>query len=198
MAAELALGRNLILALWVVWALYWIQAARLSKPVRRREPLVWRIAFLAQALLTAVMLGPRSLTRWLGMQVIGGGWVRFWIAVGIIAAGLVLSIWARRVLGGNWSGSVTLKEGHELVQDGPYRRIRHPIYSGVLLMILGTALASARVQGLLAFAIAFVALFLKSRVEERWMELEFPERYMAYKRGSGALIPRVFYQWSAR
>jgi protein-S-isoprenylcysteine O-methyltransferase Ste14 len=67
----------------------------------------------------------------------------------------------------------------------------YPIYSGVLLMILGTALASGSVQGLLAFAIALISLHLKSRVEERWMELEFARRYTDYKRRSRALIPGV-------
>ncbi len=95
------------------------------------------------------------------------------------------------VLGGNWSGAVTVKEGHELVQDGPYRLIRHPIYSGVLLMILGTGLAAGRVHGLLAFPIALIALWFKLRVEERWMGAEFGERYALYKGNSRALIPFV-------
>lgn len=188
----ITLARNLILALWLIWALYWIVAARSGKPVRRREPVAGRIAFLAQALVTAVLLGPRDLPGSLGMQVIGGGWLRFWISVMIIVAGLALSIWARRVLGGNWSGSITLKEGHELVTEGPYRWVRHPIYSGVLLMIFGTGFASGRIQGLVAFAIALISLCLKSRVEERWMQSEFSNYYDDYKRDSWALIPLVF------
>lgn len=87
---------------------------------------------------------------------------------------------------------MTLKENHELVKDGPYRWIRHPIYSGVLLMILGTALASGRAQGLLAFLIALIALYLKSRVEEHWMESLFSEGYSAYRKRSWALVPFVF------
>ncbi len=185
-------GGLLILALWLLWALYWIVAARSGKPVRRRAALSWRIAFLAQALLTAVLLGPHRWSGWLGVQLIGGGWVRFWIAVALIIAGLGLAIWARRALGGNWSGAVTVKQGHELVKEGPYRRIRHPIYSGVLLMILGTGLASGQAHGLVAFAIALICLYLKARVEERWMESEFGQLYVDYRRTSWALIPAVF------
>ncbi|MBW8773277.1 MAG: isoprenylcysteine carboxylmethyltransferase family protein, partial [Gemmatimonadetes bacterium] len=88
-------------------------------------------------------------------------------------------------------GTVTVKEGHELVQTGPYRWVRHPIYTGILLMILGTGLAGGKVHALLAFPIALIALWLKSRLEERWMVAEFGERYEAYRKSSSAIIPFV-------
>jgi protein-S-isoprenylcysteine O-methyltransferase Ste14 len=181
--------RYLILGLWLLWALYWLVAARTAKPVRKREPLLMRLAFIAQALLTAILLGHHSWSGWLGVQLIHGGWTRYGIAVMLIVIGLTISIWARRILGGNWSGSVTVKEGHELVQSGPYRYVRHPIYSGLLLMILGTGLASGQVHGLLAFPIALVSFWIKSRVEEQWMTAEFGERYATYKKTTWALIP---------
>ncbi len=183
--------RNLILALWVIWVVYWLIAARGSKPVRQRQGALTRTALLAQALVTAVLMAPLHWSGWLRIQLVGGGWTRYWIAVALIAFGLALSIWARRSLGSNWSGAVTVKEGHELVQVGPYRRIRHPIYTGILLMILGTGLASGQVHGLLAFPIALSALWLKSRVEERWMGAEFAARYAAYRKESWALIPFI-------
>jgi protein-S-isoprenylcysteine O-methyltransferase Ste14 len=183
--------RNLILVLWLIWAAYWLAAARGAKPVRQRQAPWARAALLAQMVLTAILLAPLHWSGWLWTQLIGGGWTRYWIAVALVVAGLVLCIWARRVLGGNWSGSVTVKEGHELVQTGPYRSIRHPIYTGVLLMILGTGLAAGRVHGLLAFPIALLALWFKLRVEERWMGAEFGERYAAYKGKTWALIPFV-------
>ena len=77
------------------------------------------------------------------------------------------------------------------MRHGPYRRIRHPIYSGILLAILGTALAAGQVHGLIALALALVALWLKSRVEERWMQQEFGAQYAAYRASSWALIPFV-------
>ncbi len=187
----LLFARNLILILWVIWLLYWVVAAMGSKPVRQREGAVTRAAFLAQALLTAILMAPLQWSGWLSLQLIGGGWTRDWIAVSLVVIGLLICSWARRALGGNWSGSVTVKEGHELVQSGPYRRLRHPIYTGILLMILGTGLASGRVHGVLAFPIALCAVWLKSRVEERWMGAEFGERYAAYKKKSWALIPFV-------
>jgi protein-S-isoprenylcysteine O-methyltransferase Ste14 len=189
MRAEIFLARNLILALWIIGALYWVLAAQSAKPVRRRAPVLWRLAFLGQAAVTAVLLGPHSFAGWLGAQVIGGGWTRFWIAASIVTAGLALAIWARRTLAGNWSGAITVKEGHELVRSGPYRRVRHPIYSGVLLMMLGTALASGRTQGLIALVIALITLYVKARVEEHWMESEFPTQYADYRKSSWSLIP---------
>ena len=183
--------RHLILVMWLIGAVYWIVAARSAKTDRRREPLATRLPFIAQMVVTAVLLWPIDWPGWLDEKIIGGGWTRFWIAVATMALGLALAIWARRALGDNWSGTVTVKEGHELVQNGPYRRIRHPIYTGILLMILGTGLAGGRVHALLAFPIALVALWLKSRIEERWMVAEFGERYEAYRKSSRAIIPFV-------
>ena len=109
----------------------------------------------------------------------------------LVVAGLSFSVWARRTLGGNWSGTVTVKVDHELVQTGPYRRIRHPIYTGLLLAVFGSGLAAGRVYGIAAFALIAIALVWKLRLEERWMLAEFGERYERYRRSSWALIPFV-------
>jgi protein-S-isoprenylcysteine O-methyltransferase Ste14 len=183
--------RHVISVLWLIGVVYWIVAAQSAKSARTTEPLATRLPFLAQMVVTAILLWPHEWPGWLDLKIIGGGWDRFWIAVAMVTLGLALAIRARRVLGGNWSATVTVKEGHELVQTGPYRRIRHPIYSGILLMILGTGLAGGRVHALLAFPIALLALWLKSRMEERWMIAEFGERYALYKKTSWALIPFV-------
>lgn len=181
--------RHLISALWLAWFAYWWIASRSTKAVRRHEPIASRAAFVIPMLASAVLLLPLPWPGWLGVRLIGGGWTRYGIAVGLIALGLAFSVWARIVLAGNWSGTVTVKVDHELVRSGPYKRIRHPIYSGILLALFGTALASGRVHGLLAFLIALVALIRKLRIEERYMSQEFGERYAAYRRGSWMLVP---------
>jgi protein-S-isoprenylcysteine O-methyltransferase Ste14 len=184
---------GLIGALWLLWALYWLLAARSVKPVRRREALSSRLAFVLPALLGAVLLlTGRHWPGWLQDRWLDGGWTRYWVAVVLVGAGLSFSVWARRILGGNWSGTVTVKVDHELVQIGPYRRIRHPIYTGILLAVLGSGLAAGRLYGLVAFVIIALALAWKLRVEERWMSAEFGERYERYRRSSWALIPFVF------
>jgi protein-S-isoprenylcysteine O-methyltransferase Ste14 len=184
---------GLIGLLWLLWALYWVIAACGVKPVRQREPMASRLAFVVPSLLGALLLiiGHR-LTGSLGARLIGGGWMRYGIALGLVVIGITFGIWARRTLGGNWSGTVTLKVDHELVQSGPYRWIRHPIYTGLLLAVLGTGLAAGRLYGVVAFVLILLALLWKLRVEERWMRAEFGERYEQYRRSSWALIPFVF------
>jgi protein-S-isoprenylcysteine O-methyltransferase Ste14 len=95
------------------------------------------------------------------------------------------------VLGRNWSGIVTLKENHELITQGPYNLVRHPIYTGLLVAFLGSALARGQWRGLIAVAIVFWALWRKLRLEERWMREQFGEQYVAYSKRVSALIPYV-------
>jgi protein-S-isoprenylcysteine O-methyltransferase Ste14 len=110
----------------------------------------------------------------------------------ITLSGLVVAVWARAVLGRNWSGSITFKEGHELIQRGPYAFVRHPIYSGLLLMGLGTAIASGRARTLLMLAGVLVVLAVKAHFEEELMMRHFPEAYPEYRRRVKALIPGVW------
>jgi len=113
----------------------------------------------------------------------------FWTAVVATAAGLGFAVWARIHIGRNWSGTVTLKENHELVTSGPYAMVRHPIYTGLLLAIVGSALARGDGRSVLAVVIAWLSLWRKYRIEEAWMLETFGERYAAYRRRVPALIP---------
>lgn len=106
-------------------------------------------------------------------------------------AGAALAIWARVTLGRNWSGMVTIKEDHQIIRTGPYAAVRHPIYSGFLLAMFGTALAIGQVRCLVALAIAFLAWWFKSRIEEKFMEQQFGDQYVAYKQRVKAFIPFV-------
>ena len=184
--------RSVVGLLWLIWALYWWVSALGVKPVRAREPLGSRLLFITPMAIVALLLLVRRGPIWLFERIVPGGWVRYYIAVGLVVLGLAFSIWARAVLGGNWSGSVTLKVDHELVQRGPYRWIRHPIYTGILAAILGSGLAAGRVYGLLAFLLALVSLVRKLRIEERYMAQAFADRYAAYRRMSWALVPWVY------
>ncbi len=113
----------------------------------------------------------------------------YWIAAAVTAAGLLFSVWARAHLGRNWSGSVTIKADHELITTGPYRLARHPIYTGLLLAFAGTALIVAEWRAVLAFVIAFLALWRKLKLEERWMREQFGAAYDDYARRVAALVP---------
>jgi len=108
-----------------------------------------------------------------------------------VAAGVAIAFWARWHLGANWSGVVTLKEGHELIRTGPYRTIRHPIYTGILLAMLGSAIAVGEIRGLLAVAIAWLSFYTKARREESLLTQEFGERFAEHLRRTGMFLPRA-------
>jgi protein-S-isoprenylcysteine O-methyltransferase Ste14 len=109
----------------------------------------------------------------------------------LVLLGVALSIWARLVLGGNWSAAVTVKQGHTLICRGPYTLVRHPIYTGLLLAVLGVAVIVGEVRGLLGVGVLAVAFWLKLRKEERFMLEEFGVDYRRYQERVKALIPYV-------
>ena len=109
----------------------------------------------------------------------------------IVLAGLAFTVWARVALGRNWSAEVTFKQDHELIQSGPYALARHPIYTGLLLMALGTAINYGRPFGFVAFAGICGGLWWKVREEERVMGEHFPDAYARYRAHVHAIIPFV-------
>lgn len=108
------------------------------------------------------------------------------------AVGLVLAIWARRRLGRNWSGEITIKVEHQLIRSGPYKLLRHPIYTGLLAMYAGTALVSGEWLAIIGFAIAAFAYWRKIRLEEANLKVAFGADYDAYSRETWALVPGLF------
>jgi protein-S-isoprenylcysteine O-methyltransferase Ste14 len=109
----------------------------------------------------------------------------------ICVLGLLVTLWARWTLGGNWSSAVTFKQGHELIRTGPYRLVRHPIYTGLLVMALGTALDFGQLRCWLAVPVMAVAFWIKLKQEEKLLLRHFPEEYPIYKRQVKALVPFV-------
>ena len=98
----------------------------------------------------------------------------------------------RRALGRNWSAAVRIGEDHELIRSGPYARLRHPIYTGVLFMVIGIAISTAQVHALVALAILFVAYIRKTGLEEAILENQFGSAYDDYRKRSWRLIPFIF------
>jgi len=178
-------------ALWILWALIWVWSARAVKRARRRESPASRAAHVIPLAVVTVLLALPSLPGWLGERCIGPGATTATVALVLVAGGLAFSVWARAVLGGNWSASVTLKDGHEIVRSGPYRWVRHPIYTGLIVAIAGSALARGEWRGIVAIAIATAALWRKLRMEERWLTEEFGQRYADYRKQTRALIPFI-------
>ena len=109
----------------------------------------------------------------------------------LTVCGAALAVSARVFLGRNWSAMVTIKQDHEIICRGPYALVRHPMYSGFLLAVLGTALALGEVRGLLALGFVFLGLWLKLRTEEQFLTDQFGARYVQYRQETKALIPFV-------
>jgi protein-S-isoprenylcysteine O-methyltransferase Ste14 len=185
-------SRLLIGALWLAWILYWWLSARNVKRTRWREPLKARLRHRVPLMLVALLMGaPRLLPPPLTRRFLPAGPALPMFGAVLVAAGLGFSIWARRHLGRNWSVSVVVKEDHTLVRSGPYARVRHPIYTGMLLALVGTVVAIGEWRGLVALGLALLAFAWKSRAEEERMRETFPE-YEQYRRETASLIPFVY------
>ena len=184
--------RNLISAMWLGWAAYWWVSSRNVKPVLRHESLSSRFSHIAPLVLAVLFFAAPGLSfpilreRFLPVAT----WT-FPVAAILTAIGLAFAVWARRCLGTNWSGTVTIKQDHELVTSGPYAWARHPIYAGLLLAFVGSAIAIGEWRSVLAVVLAALAFWRKLRIEERWMRDRFGETYPAYCERVRALIPFV-------
>lgn len=106
-------------------------------------------------------------------------------------AGIGFAVWARLCIGRNWSAIVEVKEGHTLVRRGPYRVVRHPLYAGLLLAMVGTAIGCGELGAFLGVVIGFAGWLAKARLEESFLLAQFPEAYREYRRNVRTLIPFV-------
>lgn len=178
-------------SLWLVFVAYWTYGLFGNKAAAYRFNPKWRalgfIAFVALVIVIRIAGLPEFFLR----RVIPYSASAEWAGVALCAAGVAFAIWARRALGRNWSGNPTIKEGHELIVAGPYRLVRHPIYTGILVAVFGTLLGSAKVRDLFILAFAVSVVCLKVRIEEKLMLRQFPAAYPDYKKHTKAIIPFV-------
>jgi protein-S-isoprenylcysteine O-methyltransferase Ste14 len=175
---------------WIVGFAFWAVASIASKHTMRRQSHSSElgqggIAGAGFVLLfnQQIYLGP------LDWRLIPNSTSMAYVGFVAVVVGLGVMTWSRIALGRNWSAAVTIKKDHELVMSGPYAIVRHPLYSGVLLAMLGTALSFGTVRGFVAFLFTFGGWWLKSRTEERFMVKQFGARYRQYQQQSKALIP---------
>jgi protein-S-isoprenylcysteine O-methyltransferase Ste14 len=178
--------------MWIVLMVVWVIGRFTAKSVKQREsPVVYIARMVVLLIIFELLFTPYMAFGWLGWRVIPESRLLDEVAVIMAAVGIGLAIWARVVLAGNWSGTVTLKEGHELIRRGPYARIRHPIYTGFALALAGTALAIGQWRGVLALAAVLVAHTMKAFKEEAWLRREFGEAFEAHCRRTGMFLPRL-------
>ncbi|HLW52993.1 MAG TPA: isoprenylcysteine carboxylmethyltransferase family protein [Candidatus Angelobacter sp.] len=174
---------------WVLFSLYWEVAAHGAAEAKSSESRLSRSFHVILTNLALLMaIAPiRVLGRFLPVSV----WIMA-LGLGVEYAGLSLAIWARRHLGRNWSGEISIKVDHELVRSGPYRKLRHPIYTALLTMYLGVTLVTGEGLALGGLLLAAFAYWRKIRLEEANLNAAFGSSYQAYRRESWALVPGIF------
>ena len=177
------------IGLWVLFVTSWtiagVWAARTeAKPGREREQLYLLMNVIGWAMMF-IPLGRSFVPQlWVNPPVVE------WALVALIAAGFAFCWWARLHLGKLWSSSVTRKEGHRVIDTGPYRLVRHPIYTGIILASAGLAAIGATALGIAGFLLSSAGFWIKARLEERFLSEELgAEAYAAYKARTPMLVP---------
>jgi protein-S-isoprenylcysteine O-methyltransferase Ste14 len=174
--------------IWLAFNVYWSREVRRVAPVQREESArsSARHVWLRQIGLVLLFLPVPGLNAW----ILPGNLTT---VVGLIVqiAGALFYLRAKRELGAAWSGSVSIKVGHQLVKTGPYRWVRHPLYSGMIAMTAGTAIVCNQIHAAIGLVLMIVAYWIKIGVEERWMREEFGAAWDEYRRTTRALIPGV-------
>ncbi len=170
---------------WLIFILFWTANAFTNKRTEKRMSLGSKVAYGLPCVLGSLLIVK-------SYRASGGTAPFVWLGLMLTVLGLILAIWARISLGRNWSGSVTVKKDHELVETGPYAYMRHPIYTALLLMFLGTALALETFGGFLGFILFFMGFWIKLLQEEHLMRKQFPTEYPSYEKRVKRLIPFIF------
>lgn len=186
---------KLIFGCWAIFGLYWLASMFLTKRTVERQTGTSRLRHVVLFILAFLLLFGTAFRHQQHQfeQVVSPHSVALnIIGLDLTVLGLLIAIWARMTLGRNWSGRVTFKENHELIVRGPYAFVRHPIYTAMLLMFLGTAFAIGTGAALLAVPILFLSFWIKYRQEEALMFEHFGDSYRDYMKRVKAIVPLIF------
>jgi len=187
---------NVVKDTWLAWVAVWFLAARIGRKKTLKAEGLGIILRRSLPPLVVLVVGSFLIQRWqpglLVRPMIRPPHELLSVAgLCLLYLGILVTFWARYALGTNWSGRITLKENHELIKRGPYRFVRHPIYMGLILALLGTVLVFDDLLFVLVFATVVWGLAIKARIEESYMLEQFGSRYEEYRRRTGFLTPRL-------
>ena len=181
--------------MWIAFGVYWLIAARRVKAARTTESPIYRVFRLLLLVITFTLLFEKwTAVGFLGRDFFPQTQLLAYIGFASALAGMAIAVWARTSLGHYWSDKIVLKVDHQLVRSGPYARMRHPIYSGVLLGVAGSALVVDEWRGVLAFLLLLTNYTVKAKREDAILAEAFAEDFEEHKKCTGFLLPRLFAQ----
>jgi protein-S-isoprenylcysteine O-methyltransferase Ste14 len=178
---------------WAVFWIYWSFGTPRRRPSKRKVARTFTVLNTGLLYLgfLLILLG-RSVPGSLGLLVVPQAILIDVMGTVFAIAGVAFAIWSRQSLRNNWSGVVAIREGQQFVHSGPYAIVRHPIYAGMLLALLGTTLVASTVGSLLGFGLAILSLWQKACIEEQFLMVEFGEPYAHYQHEVKFLIPFIY------
>lgn len=176
---------------WTIFLVYWLIRAFKTRPTRQEESFASRYLVMVLVTIGYALVFTRSI----GIGFMGDRFIpqtRVGAILGVVFTwmGIGLAIWARNHLAEYWSARVTIKEGHQLIRTGPYARLRHPIYTGLIMATIGTTLVIDRWRCVFGTCLVVLGFCLKARKEESMLSQQFGEAFGEHQRHTGFLLPR--------
>lgn len=182
---------ELIFASWCLFAAYWLLAALGAKRPAKKESASQRFMHITVMTIGFFLLyGNQFRVGVLSHRFLPEELSIAWAGAALTLVGVLFAIWARFTIGKEWSAEVQIKQGHQLIRNGPYAHIRHPIYTGILLALCGTAVAIGEYRAILGAALFLIGFLRKAKKEERLLAGEFGAAFEEHRRRTGFFLPR--------
>ncbi len=179
----------LTIPFWIFVILYWIVSARKVGKDHKGNELFSFIKLIGSALIIYLPLFTGGL---IATELFVTTFMIKFCGTILCIVGILIMIWARQHLDKNWSGNVIIQQGHSLSRSGPYKYVRHPIYSGGLLAMFASAIVLGNIFGFIWVLFCAFGLILKSKQEEELLIKQFPDEYPLYKKQVKMLIPFIW------